>query len=71
MAYREVTMVEIKEALRQWLLGAGKKKIAERLGLDPKTVQGYLRSALKHGVSREVGLGSLTDERVAAKNGRS
>lgn len=66
MAYREVTMIEIKEALRQWLLGAGKKKIAERLGLDPKTVQGYLRSALKHGVSREVGLGSLTDERVAA-----
>lgn len=66
MAYREVTMVEIKEALRQWLLGAGKKRIAERLGFDPKTVQGYLRCALKHGISREVGLDALTDERVAA-----
>lgn len=66
MAYREVTMVEIKEALRQWLLGAGKAKIADRLKLDPKTVQRYLRTAAKHGVSREAGLASLTDERVAA-----
>ena len=66
MAYREVTMVEVKEALRQWLLGAGKKKVADRLGLDPKTVQGYLRCALKHGVSREAGLDSLSDVRVAA-----
>lgn len=66
MAYREVTMVEIKEALRQWLLGAGKKKIAERLNLDPKTVQGYLRCGRKHGISLEAGLESLTDARVAA-----
>ena len=30
MAFREVTMVEIKEALRQWLAGVGKKRIAAR-----------------------------------------
>ena len=66
MAYRKVTMVEIKEALRQWLLGAGKKRIGERLQLDPKTVQGYVRCAAKHGISREAGMDSLSDERVAS-----
>ena len=44
MAYREVTMVEAKEVLRQWLAGAGKKRIAARLGLDPKTVRRYVRA---------------------------
>lgn len=59
-------MVEIKEALRQWLLGAGKKKIATRLNLDPKTVQSYVRAAAKHGVTREAGLDSLDEARLAA-----
>lgn len=45
MAFREVTMVEIKEVLRQWLAGVGKKRIAARLGLDPKTVRRYARAA--------------------------
>ena len=36
MAYREVTMVEVKEVLRQWLAGGARKRIAVRLGLDPK-----------------------------------
>jgi DNA-binding CsgD family transcriptional regulator len=39
MAYREVTMIEITEVLRQWLAGAGRKQIARQLGLDPKTVR--------------------------------
>ncbi len=41
MAYREVTMVEVKEVLRLWLGEMGKRRIAARLGLDPKTVRGY------------------------------
>lgn len=28
MAYREVTMIEIKEVLRQWLAGVPKKRLA-------------------------------------------
>jgi DNA-binding CsgD family transcriptional regulator len=44
MAYREVTRVETKEVLRQWVGGAGCKRVAARLGLDVKTVQ-RLRSA--------------------------
>jgi DNA-binding CsgD family transcriptional regulator len=32
-------MIEIKEVLRLWLAGRGKKPIARQLGLDPKTVR--------------------------------
>src|SRR5437870_1131430 len=39
MAYREVTMLELKEVLRLWLSGAGKKPIAAQLGLDVTTVR--------------------------------
>ncbi|KAF0160846.1 MAG: transposase [Rhodocyclaceae bacterium] len=66
MAYREVTMVEVKEVLRQWLLAVPKKRIASGLGLDPKTVRHYCELGEKHGVRRAQGLGSLTDERVLA-----
>ena len=40
--YREVTMFEVKEALRLWLGGTPKKRIAAQLGLDPKTVRHYV-----------------------------
>ena len=42
MAYREVTMIEVKEVLRQWLSGAAKRAIARRVGLDRNTVRRYL-----------------------------
>jgi DNA-binding CsgD family transcriptional regulator len=38
MAFREVTMLEVKEVLRLWLLGVPKKGIAAQLGFDVKTV---------------------------------
>lgn len=43
--YREVRMVEITEVLRLWRDGVPKKRIAARLGLDPKTVRRYLAVA--------------------------
>jgi len=51
MAYREVTMLEVKEVLRLWLEGVPKKRIAARLGLNVKTVRRYLaaRSVRKLG----------------------
>ena len=49
MGYREVTMLEIKEVLRQWCAGAAKKRIAAQLGLDIKTVRRYLRAAQGQG----------------------
>ena len=45
VAFREVTMVEIREVLRLWRAGRGKKPIARQLRLDPKTVHRYSRAA--------------------------
>ena len=45
MAYREVTMIEVKEVLRLWFAGTATKRIAAMLGLDPKTVRRYLSVA--------------------------
>jgi predicted transcriptional regulator len=61
MAHREVTMVEMKEVLRQWLAGAKKKRIASKLGLDPKTVRRYVAMAEAAGLEANDGPDALTD----------
>lgn len=65
MAYREVTMIEIKEVLRQWLAGIPKKRIAAQLGVDPKTVRRYIGQAEALGLRLEDGVEGLLDERVS------
>jgi hypothetical protein len=52
MAYREVTMVEIKEVLRLWMGGAKKKRIAAQLTIDVKTVRRYIQAAQDAGRRR-------------------
>lgn len=52
MAYRELFVVEIKEALRLWLLGHGYRKVAMRASLDRKTVRRYVEAARALGLSR-------------------
>lgn len=64
MPYREVTMHEVKEVLRLWLRGHGKKPIARRLGLDRNTVRSYLVHATRAGLDRSAGDAALTDEIV-------
>lgn len=66
MPFREVTMLEVKEILRLWLLGVPRKRIAQQLGFDVKTVRRYLKAARKQGVDAPQGLPALTDELVAA-----
>lgn len=66
MPYREVTMVETKEVLRLWLAGCGKKTIAARLGLDPKTVRRYIQVGREQGLDLARGPDALTDEVLAA-----
>jgi transposase len=66
MAFREVTMIEIKEVLRQWLTGGSRKEIARRLRMDRNTVRGYIRLAESHGLTRGEGDAALTDERLLA-----
>jgi len=45
MAYREVTMIEVKEVLRQWLSGHSRKGMAKWVGLDRNTIRRYLQAA--------------------------
>ncbi len=66
MAFREVTMLEVKEVLRLWLMGVPKKGIAAQLGFDVKTVRRYLAVARSRGVEASHGLAALDDELVAA-----
>ena len=63
MPFREVTMFEVKEVLRLWFAGVAKKQIAARLGLDPKTVPGYVKSGLVAGITSAA---ALTDEQPVA-----
>lgn len=64
--YREVRMTEVKEVLRLWVAGTGKKRIAAQLGIDVKTVRRYTRAALAVGVRQGETVAALTEEVVAA-----
>jgi len=66
MAFREVTMLEIKEVLRRWLGGEAKKRIARQLGVGRNTVRHYIEVAEDHGLTPQAGVDALTDERLAA-----
>jgi transposase len=66
MAYREVTMLEVKEVLRLWLRGVPKKRIASQRGLDPKTVRRQIDLAQECGLNRESGEPALTDALLVA-----
>lgn len=66
MAFREVTMLEVKEILRLWLSGVPKKRIALQLGFDVKTVRRYLAAARGRGVEPAHGVAALDDALVDA-----
>ena len=55
MAFRGVSVVEIKEVLRLWQAGVPRKRIAARIGTHVKTVRRYLK------VVEKLGLGPETD----------
>ena len=62
MAFREVTVVQIKEALRRWMLGEGERTIARGIGVDRKTVRRYIAAAVELGVERDGGEEQLSEE---------
>ena len=61
MAFREISVVQIKEALRLWLKGAGERTIAQAAGIDRKTVRRYIESAKELGLERSGDEGQITD----------
>ena len=66
MGFREVSVVEVREVLRAWLEGHGLRKVAERAGVDRKTARRYVVAAEAAGLSRDAGVGAVTDELVGA-----
>jgi len=66
MAFREVTMLEIKEVLLLWLEGTAKKAIARQVGIARNTVREYIKAGLECGLSPETSGGSLTEAQLAA-----
>jgi len=64
MAFREVTVVQIREALRRWLRGEGDRPIARAIGVDRKTAGRSIAAAIELGLDRSGGEGQLTDELI-------
>jgi len=64
MAFREVSVVQVKEALRRWLRGEGERPIAHGVGIDRKTVRRYIAAAIELGVDRAGGEEQLSDELI-------
>jgi hypothetical protein len=74
MAFREVSVLEIKEVLRLRRERVAKKRIAAQLGLDIKTVRRYLRLAAAAGIGAEGELDRATAvvvEALSASHGRA
>jgi DNA-binding CsgD family transcriptional regulator len=57
-------VVQVREALRRWLQGAGERPIARAAGISRGTARRYITAALTVGVDREGGEEQLTDELV-------
>lgn len=64
MAFREVSVVQVREALRRWLKGDGERPIARGVGVDRKTARRYITAAVELGVDRGGGEEQLTDELI-------
>jgi len=65
MAFREVSVVQVKEVLRRWLKGDGERPIAQGVGVDRKTARRYIAAAIEVGLDRSGGEDQLTDELIA------
>ena len=64
MAFREVSVVQVKELLRRWLRGEGERPIARGVGVARTTVRNYIAASVELGVDRCGGEGQLTDELI-------
>ncbi|MGH9823123.1 MAG: IS21 family transposase [Blastocatellia bacterium] len=64
MAFREVSVVQVKEALRRWLKGDGERPIARAVGIARNTARNYITAAVELGVERDGNEEQLTDELI-------
>ena len=66
MAFREVSVIEIREVLRLWLRGYGLRRTTALSGLDRKTVRRYVDAAVDAGLLRDGGEHQLTDALIGS-----
>lgn len=66
MAYREVSVIEVREVLRAWLDGHGLRRVGELAGVDRKTARRYVEAGRAAGLVREGGVGQLDDALIGA-----
>jgi transposase len=64
--YREVSVIEVRELLRVWMLGAGLRRVGALAGVDRKTARSYTDAAVEAGLDREGSADQLTDELIGA-----
>ena len=50
MVFREVSVIEVREALRAWLAGKSERAVAAQAGVDRKTSRRYVRAAVAAGL---------------------
>jgi len=65
MSYRELTMIDVRQVLRQWRARHGLREGTRNTGLDRKTVRRYYEAAVALDIQRE-GEGELSDDDVRA-----
>ena len=64
MAFREITVVQVKDVLRRWLKGEGERPVAQGVGVDRKTVRRYIAAGMAFGLARSGGEEQRTDELI-------
>ncbi len=65
MAYREVSVIEIREVLRLWVGGEGFRAVERLTTVDRKTVRRYVSAATELGLERDGEADQITDVLVA------
>jgi hypothetical protein len=64
--YREVSVIEVRELLRVWMLGAGLRRVGKLAGVDRKTARRYTDAAEEAALDRDGDVDQLTDELIGA-----
>jgi transposase len=62
--FREVSVIEVREMLRVWMLGAGCRRVGALAGVDRKTARRYVHAAVEAGLDRDGDTDQLTDELI-------
>ena len=66
MAFREVSVFEVRELLRLWLQGKSLRSIGRLAGVHRQTVAAYVEAAQIAGLEQGHDVGQITDELIAA-----